>query len=170
MIASKLTITNETREKLLNPALSPQKKKALRQELIVDRIRRSMSGACTKQELIAAAGFDVSNARDYAKGFNLIERMVKRKIIAHNQSTSYRKFWTITADVRTHRIPKEAPVVSPTPEQVALSVLPKEVLVELQEPEQLTSIKLVEMAKEFAWKNNSDSLRDFIQYAEKAVK
>lgn len=125
-----------------------------------------MSGACTKQELIAAAGYNVSNAQDYAKGFNLIGRMIKRKIISHNQTTLYRKYWTVTADVKTHRIP----TVHPTPEEVAAKIMPKEVMVELREFETVGKVKLISLAKEFAWRENTDSLRDFIVHIEKALK
>jgi hypothetical protein len=162
MLASKVTITPETRAKLDAPALSPSKWRQLREELIKDCIRNRSGGAATKQELVAAAGLNPeATSTEYAKGIHLLKRMVERGIISHNNTNQYRKSWTVIEDVK----------VKPSPKQVASEVvIPEEVTVELKEYNHLTSMKLVEMAKEFAWRTNSDSLREFIAYTENAIK
>jgi hypothetical protein len=161
MVASKVTISQETRAKLDNPILTKAKKSKLREELIKDYIQARRGGIATKQQLIAAAGFD-PNARSnsYASGIAFLRRMMKHDIISHDNTNKFKKVWTV----------KEASKVSPTPAQVAESIVKPPVVVELKEFEKVNSVQLVDMAKEFAWKQNSDSLRDFIQYVENAIK
>lgn len=163
MVASEVKITPETRAKLDNQALSPGKKRELRENLIKECIRSAVGGMVTKQELVAAAGYNPdAKSRDYARGFGLINSMVKRGIICNDNANKFRKAWTVVEDVH---------IVTPTPAEVAAElVVPQEIRVELQEFEALTSIELVAMAKEFAWQKNSDSLREFIDYAKNAIK
>jgi len=163
MIASKLIISQETREKLLNPVLTPMKKRELREELIKDSIRKAVAGSRTKQELVAAAGFNPdATSNDYANGNGLVNSMIKRGIISHNPTRSFRKTWTVCEDVR----------VTPTPKQVADAIVQpeKEIIVQTKEKVQVNKGTLINLAKEFAWKNNSDSLRDFIMYTENRLK
>lgn len=166
MIASKVIITAETRARLDNPILTPAKRRSLREEMIKERIRSATGGAATKQELIAAAGLNPdARSTEYAKGIATINSMVKRGIISHDDSNRFRKIWTVMEDVHTR------PLVTPTPEELASElVIPKELKVELKEFEALTSVQLVDMAKEFAWQRNSDSLREFVEYAKNAIK
>jgi len=161
MIPSRLILTPETRAKLSNPVLSAVKKRQLREEMIKDSIRSAVGGMRTKQELIVAAGYSPdAKTNDYAKGHTLIGSMLRRGIISHNKTNAFKKIWTVHEDVR----------VTPSPKQVAAAIVVKEPVVALKEQEELDKVKLVDMAKEFAWRENSDSLREFIAYMEKAVK
>lgn len=161
MIASKISISHETRAKLNNQALSPVKKRELRENMVKERIRSAVGGECTKQELVAAAGYDPdAKSNDYANGVTLINSMLKRGLIAHNGTSKFRKAWTVI-----EQAPKRVPNVTPTPAQVAA-----ELMVELKDYKHLSSISLLDMAKTFAWTHNSDSLREFIDYIENAIK
>lgn len=160
MNASKVTITAETRAKLDNQALSPARKRELRECMIKERIRNATNGACTKQELVAASGLNPdAKSVEYARGVAMINSMVRRGVISHDNSNKFRKYWTVKEDAR----------VKPTPEQVAQAlIVPKEVVVLLNEFK-MDKIALVDMAKQFAWTKNSDSLREFISYVENAI-
>jgi len=166
MNASKVIITPETREKLNNPVLSPLKKRQLREEMIKDSIRKAVGGVRTKQELVAAAGFNPSGTtNDYANGLGLITSMIKRGIINHNPTSSFKKVWSVTEDVK----------VTPSPKKVAQEIVAPvetkpELTVEERPKVQVNKGTLLNLAKEFAWKNNSDSLREFIVYAENRLK
>lgn len=168
MVASKVTISQETRAKLLNPILSPARKRELREELIKDSIRRATHGYRTKQELIAAGGFNPdAKSGSYASGFGMINSMIKRGVISHESTNAFKKRWTILADMK----------VTPSPKQIAKTIVPTvapaagtEVMVALEEYKEVDKIKLVDMAKEFAWRENSDSLRDFVAYMQNAIK
>jgi hypothetical protein len=161
MIASKLIITQETREKLNNPVLSPTKKRELRERMIKDKINNSIDSKFTKQELVVAAGFNpITTTNEYANGLGLVNSMVKRHIIMHNNTTEFRKVWTVIDNMK----------VTPTPKQVAGSVVKKEPVVVLSEKTELDKVTLVDMAKEFSWRENSDSLRNFIAYMHNTIK
>lgn len=160
MIASKVTISQETRAKLDNPVLTRKKKNKLREELVKDCIRAQRGGIATKQQLIAAAGFDPdARSNGYATGITLLHSMVRKGIISHENTKKFKKTWTVKEDVR----------VTPTPKQVAREIVKPEAVVELKEFK-MDKLTLVDMAKQFAWTNNSDSLRDFIKYVENAIK
>ena len=168
MNASKVTITQETRERLNNEALSPIKKRQLREQMIIESIRKAVGGTRTKQELIAAAGFSTdARSLNYAKGHTLIGSMIKRGIITHNATTTFKKNWTVLSDVKT--------VVTPTPKEVAESIVAPvekapEIMIEEKPKVQVNKGTLINLAKEFAWKNNSDSLREFIAFADNRLK
>lgn len=167
---SKLTISPETRTQLNNPALSQAKRRELREQKVKESIRTSIGGRRTKQELVVAAGYD-SNTKSsgYANGLGLVNSMIKRGIISHNNTNQFRKVWEICAEVK--------PRVTPSPTKIAHSIFGKkeepveaEIVVELKEQLTLDKVKLIDMAKDFAWRENSDSLREFIAHMEKAVK
>lgn len=194
MIASKVTITKETRAKLDNPILTKEKKNKLRQEMIKDFIRNAESGLATKQELVAAAGYNPDGTtQEYAQGLGMVNRMVRHNVISHNPTVERKKTWVVNEDVHT------APTIKPALPEMAAEIVaeaeaaskpvedvveepvvvepvteipqaPQGAIVELKEFPTLTSMKLVDMAKEFAWRNNSDSLRDFIDFIENAIK
>lgn len=179
MIASKVTISQETREKLDNPTLSWEKKQMLRDELVKDYIRSLEGRQVMKVALVAAAGYAAdTKSSGYAAGLNFVNGMIKRGIICHEITDKMQKIWTVIEDVKKHQL--EPPVVTPSMVEVAEEAIAhaeavkaepvKEAIVELKEFPALTSVKLVDMAKEFAWRNNSDSLREFISYIENAIK
>lgn len=166
---ARVIITQETREKLDNPVLSPAKKRELREQLIIESIRKAVGGTRTKQELIAAGGYDPrGTTASYAAGLQHLSSMVKRGLITHNATSSFKKNWTVLADVKTK------PAVTPKPEAVAEEIVKPEVKPELiveEKPKvQVNKGTLLNLAKEFAWKRNSDSLREFIEYAETRLK
>lgn len=167
MNASRLVISPETREKLNNPVLSPMKKRQLREQMIIESIRKAVGGSRTKQELIVAAGFSPdAKTNSYAAGHTLINSMIKRGLITHNATNAFRKNWTVLADVK----------VTPSAKAVAQEVVtPKaevkpELVVEERPKVVVNKGTLLNLAKEFAWKHNSDSLRDFVVFAENRLK
>lgn len=157
MNASKVTISQETRARLDNPALSPTRKRALKAEMVKEYIRDANGKKKTKQQLIAAAGYSPVG-KGYTAGFAFITGLCKRGIISHNDTKSYKKVWIVN----------EAPV-SPSPKEVAEKIVSGKAIVELKEFK-MDKITLTDMAKQFAWSNNSDSLREFIAYVENAIK
>lgn len=160
MNASKVTISHQTRSRLNNPILTRSKKTHLREELVKDAIRRSFGGRCTKQELIAAAGYSPnSKLSGYANGNAFINGMVNRRIITHNNTTSFRKTWTVLEDVKTVKI-------TPTPQQVAKEVVAKEEVKEVDIKKGVNEI-VSRLAKDFVWETGSDSLHDFVEYLSK---
>lgn len=167
MIASKLVITSETRAKLNNPVLTPAKKLELREQLIVEYIRKNLR-PITKQELIVAGGYNASaTSQSYANGLNLITRMIKRNVISHNNTKEFRKLWTVTEDVKVRPIAQkitELPAMIPKDSKLSQYQLTLEPVQELKKE------SLIDMAKQWAWENNSDSLRDFIAFAQNRVK
>lgn len=159
MNASKVTISQETRAKLDNPILTKKRKNKLRKELVKEYIRSAKGGMATRQQLIAAAGFDPSSqSYGYRTGNAFIRNMMRAGIISNDGRSHFKKSWTV------HDVP-----VTPTPKQVAKTVMPKDPVVELKEFK-IDKITLIDMAKEFAWTRNSDSLREFIDYAKNAIK
>lgn len=171
MNASKVIITQETRDRLNNQALSPMKKRQLREQMIIESIRRAVGGTRTKQELIAAAGFNpVGTSNDYANGLALITSMVRRGIITHNDTSAFKKNWTVLSDV------KIKPAVTPTPEAIAQEIVAPKVenapgiVVEEKPKVQVNKGTLINLAKEFAWEKNSDSLREFIDFTKSRLK
>lgn len=167
MNASRVIITQETRERLNNEALSPMKKRELREQMVIESIRKAVGGTRTKQELIAAAGYNpLGSTPDYASGLQLITSMIKRGLITHNATSTFKKNWTVIGDV------KVKPIVTPTPEAVAQEIVAPtpELTVEEKPKAQVNKGTLLNLAKEFAWEKNSDSLREFIDFAKNRLK
>ncbi len=163
MNVTKLTISQETREKLNNPVLTPMKKRELREEMIKDSIRSAVGGVRTKQELVAAAGYNPdAKSSNYASGIGHIGSMVKRGIISHNNTNAFRKTWVVCEDVKTKAVENKS--------QMPVPIIPKDIMVIREEPTDVDRVKLIDMAKQWAWDNNSDSLRDFIAHAQNTLK
>tara|TARA_B100001245_G_C22894477_1_gene431580 strand:- start:5386 stop:5877 length:492 start_codon:yes stop_codon:yes gene_type:complete len=161
---ARLVITPETRAKLNNPVLSPTKKRELREQLIKDRIRKAAGSGVTKQELIATAGYSPkTTSNEYANGLGLIASMIQRGVISHLPTKGFKKVWSVAEDVKSKR-------EKPKDIDMPLPIISKEATVSRQEPTEINRVKLVDMAKEFAWRKNSDSLREFISYIEDTVK
>lgn len=167
MLASKVTISQETRARLDNPTLTESKRHKLRQELIKDTIRRANGRRLSKQQLIAAAGLDPrTETNDYKRGMALVRSMIRKRQIIQKSGNRLGGGWKVVGDKS-----KQTNVnVRPTPQDMAESVMPKSVAVELQDYKVVDKLTLLNMAKEFAWKENSDSLREFINYIENAIK
>lgn len=160
MQASRVTVSLETRAKMANPVLDNNKRRKLRMQLVKEAIIGRKSGKFSKQELIAVAGYDPTPGQsDYWKGAALLRTMLNRRAISHDKTGRRIKVWKVT------NAPK--PVVQ---EPLAETVMPKEIVVALQDYKQVEKVALLDMAKEFAWKENSDSLREFIAYVENAIK
>lgn len=163
MYASKVRISQETRARLDNPILTNAKRGLLRRELIREAIRKHGNYKLSRQQLVAAAGFNPDTTTlDYRNGLNLISRMEKSNQIKQIDGSRRGGRW-IVIEGR----------ISPSPKQVALKIVDKEQpepVVELKEFKKLSNLALIDMAKEFAWQNNSDSLREFIRYVSGAIK
>lgn len=166
MNASKVIITQETRARLNNEALSPAKKRQLREQMIIESIRKAVGGTRTKQELIAAAGYSPdAKSNSYAMGHTLVNSMIRRGLITHNNTRAFRKNWTVLSEV----------TVTPQPKAVAEAIVEKkkeavELVVEEKPKVIVNKGTLLNLAKQFAWEKNSDSLREFIDYAQTRLK
>lgn len=184
MYASKLTFSKETRMKLASPALSPMAKRKLRQSRVLDFIRETPGHEATKFDLIAAAGYDVTNSTEYQNGWGLVTGMVKRGVIVphdHENPTSKRKKqWIISSDVRViEAIPPRpgypAEAFNHLPDTGGSDGAEDKSEPNIEQPadgETITEIstahaELLGLAKDFAWKQNSDSLREFIAWMER---
>lgn len=183
MIASKVTFSRETQAALLNPALDFKKKRELRINRVKEFVREHPAGHKFRMmDLIAAAGYNPDNPGNYASGFGFITALNKRGIINIEKTKQYGKEVTIPGDenivkegrqtiaeIRAEEAAKEA-------KETETPVNEPDNSVELDKPEVVTFTRLeyqvvdVEevrrienLAREFSWNNDSDSLREFIK-------
>lgn len=156
MDASKVTISQETREKLSRP-LSAKNKKALKIQLIKEYIRSKPIGTkFSMQELAAAAGYDKNRG---AVGWAFVNRLHKNGVIDIEGVTKYKKNVTIPKDSKAT---KELSISKDDKKLDTSSSLTKR---EDKNVSNLAFITEVEdKAREFSWKENSDSLREFIKF------
>lgn len=173
MYASKVSFSNQTRALINARPLSRNKRVKLRQQRVMDFIRETPNGEVRKRDLIEAAGFNPHNEREYARGWAIIGTMIRKKMIVasdgSNPKNSYLKQWTIPGDVvtRPDAVPHPAPAeeVEQKAEEVPTETTGKMYGISI---EQYAPDDIREKAKEFAWRENSDSLREFIAWLEKS--
>lgn len=174
MIASKLIISTETRKRLSNPVLSPMKKRQLREDMIIECIRKAAGEAITKQQLMVAAGYDSKyGTSGYSQGFTLISSMINRGIISHNGTKSFKKVWTCNADVKVKKPATpvaEAPKADTKMESLdASATIMQNGLDQYKKSGEVVKKYISDRAKDFVWEKNSDSLREFLKYIETSV-
>lgn len=162
MQASKVKFSQETKAALNARPLSKAAKAKLRRERVKDYIRSQPAGAIIKQtELAAAAGYDQSQGHGWA----FVNRMIKNGHITKDTSEgAHRPSWTVKGDARVVRQKAEVKVPDqpmPTPEPTQHFRFEATSTSEFAEAANGWTKQL---AKEFAWQYNSDSLREFIKW------
>lgn len=150
MIASKISFSRETQEKLNYRPLSPKHKSLLRRERVKEYIRSVPNGEARRSDLIYAAGYDASKNGSYKSGYVFIRALEKKGIIASEEGPPGKKLlrkWSIPSDamVKTKPQPNVMNVVPPRPK------------------ESWHWSELEESAKQFAWETGSDSLREYVK-------
>jgi hypothetical protein len=149
MDASKVTIAKQT---LHNSLLSQKDRIRLRRERVVEYIRSVPAGTPIKPvDIMRHAGIDLSSATRTA----FFNSMVRDGIITKEPVFGTHKFtFTVVGDAKT--------IVPPKPKE-------EPVVEEADKPADEVAVRsdtttLESLAKEFAWKNNSDSLREFVEW------
>lgn len=136
---ARVILSRETRHKLANPALDDQGRKKIRITRVIEFIDKIPAGKlAANADIIAAAGYNIKDANDYAKGNYFINKLVKDGVIERDMKP-YAKF-------AHYKVKKTTP-------QAIQRVKPGYSLEQLEAD-----------AKEYSWVENSDSLRAFIQY------
>lgn len=156
MDASKITITEETRQALARP-MSEKKRHKLQVEAAKAYVRSQPTGTIIPMyKIAAAAGIKKGTAHWFC------QRLIKEKaLVWHKASHEQSGSWSVYEDMIVKSTP---PKSVPKPEEQLPTPPPAA-------PTGPTAGKdlLLNYAKEFAWVNNSDSLREFIKWMEGRV-
>ena len=161
MEVSKITISPQTRM-LQASSLSKGKRSKLREELIKEYIRSKPAGyEFSIGDLLRAGGY---TNNQYGTGWAFVQRMIKAKrIIGLGKSPGKRKqAYAIPGDALVNT--KEGPKLNPEP---ITSALISEKIDKSHIPQNLGLRWVEDEARQFAWLENSDSLRQFIDYLNK---
>lgn len=172
MQASRVSFFAETRMKLDNPVLDFMKKRNLKIERVKEFIREQPAGTKLKfEDVIGAAGYMTNDTKSYGAGYAFVRGLWKSGIIEIEDTVKHLKLFTIPSDAinKVEELPVET-----TPEPG------DEVVVEDKQEEQeqahvtftrleyqvvdVEEVRRIEnLAREFSWSNDSDSLREFIK-------
>lgn len=175
MQASKVSFFSETKLALTNPILSKKKKRELRINRLKDYIRSQPVGTTFRMmDLMAAAGYDPANSGQYASGFGFLTALNKRGIIDIERTTSYQKLVTIPGDETTRKISDLPEVTTPEKDEEVVATSQEEDKPSEQREIHFTrleyqvvdveTVRMIEnLAREFSWTHDSDSLREFIK-------
>jgi hypothetical protein len=168
MEASKVTISGETLKAHV-ATLDKKRKTELRREAIKAYINGKPAGTVIKTANFQAIGGFNSEANAAA----FINRMVRDKVIGKQLAEGSKRsfnFWVIEPDYT----PKDEAVnTEAMPNQVGLEPDFNQAVAEAERARVENKINdhfapskfgLIEAAREYAWRNNSDSLRDFINW------
>lgn len=168
MQASKLTLSPEMLEAINKPGLTRKQKTKLRVNAIKDFIRSQPVGTpLSVKEIVEAGGY-----QSYGSGSVAVSKFIKKGFISrHKSSESYKSVWSIPGDanVVVPPLPKED---WHTPENVERKIdeLPEVETPILGDAEDMELgrdmafiIRVQKAAMTFAWKDNSDSLREFVK-------
>lgn len=171
MEASKVSFTASTRLRLKEPGLSVAKRRELKTESIKALIRSKPAGTpISWADLIYAAGYPVKKK---SAGYAFVKGLVAKKVIVRVDplSTKYKQAYLVPEDAKTFQeeIKSYAKDItgssSHSPEFTQRETVynPETHRDERVIPSVETlSIGIVQKAKQWAWDNNSDSLRAFI--------
>jgi hypothetical protein len=162
MQASKLSFFESTKFQLnSNPILkSKSAKSKLRRTRVIDFIKEYPVGSkFTKSDLIYAAGY---TQQQYGQGFAFIQRMEKDGIIFIENTKKFKKEVNVLKDPRQDG---RTTVIAPpaTDEPVPTEDAPEDAEDEVMAKDIDFIIKIEKIARTFAWKENSDSLREFVK-------
>jgi hypothetical protein len=185
MYASKVSFSNQTRALINARPMGRNQRVKLRQQRVKDFIRETPNGEARKRDLIEAAGFNTKNEKEYQRGWAIVGTMIRRGDIVENDGSnpknSYLKQWTIPSDVTvtnrngelTYPDGDGKTILRPTDDPMTVNELKEEEKpqsgVVMVETVNLSGRALTDMAKQFAWTHNSDSLREFIAWTESTL-
>lgn len=143
MQASRVTIDEKTYD--LN-VMTRKKKTALRRRLIVEYIESKPAGAIIKmQEFQKLCHFST-----YANTHTFIKRMIRDDVIRQVPAEGYKSRFTYVIVDRPEPKPQPKP---------AVHVAPSAPIADIN-----LYANIERLAKEFAWEQNSDSVREFVPY------
>lgn len=158
MIASKVSVSQETLAKLNSPAVSKGKQRKIKIQAVKEYIRSKPSGTIiTQDELMAEAGYDPRMSKRRVAGAQFIYQLGKKGII---------KPLPVSGRYGTYSycVPGDAKVTVPAPKA---PVKEEKQLTWIANAEQVKSIE--SMARDYSWNKDSDSLRGFINYIKQGI-
>jgi hypothetical protein len=161
MEASKVTISGETLKAHV-ATLDKKRKTELRREAVKAYINSKPAGTVIKTANFQAIGGFNSEANAAA----FINRMVRDKIIGKQLAEGSKRsfnFWVIDEYAPQPAIEAETPT-EPDFNQAVAEAERARVETKINDHFAPSKFGLIEAAREFAWRNNSDSLRDFINW------
>jgi hypothetical protein len=147
MEASRVIIGPDMEKSINDPRLSSSRKKELRIHHVINLINSRPVGTLFKKiELVRAAGFTTQNSR--ARGYLFIDSMIENGIINTNGEHKTKSSWYVidTDKHKEHLNP-------------STQIPDVKTKVEINVQQHIETL-----AVDFAWNNNTDSLRDFIKY------
>lgn len=168
MEASKITLSDKYKSAMQNPTLSRNKRLKLKRQLILELIRSKPSGTPIKLSEISRLITAPGNVIRDSNADRVIKNMVRDGLItAERIPGKSQRIFSVISDAKT--------ILPPRPKA------PKIVLPPVGTPAQddhtrglrgpgedrggaALLTEATALAKDFAWKYNSDSLRDFIKY------
>lgn len=167
MQASKISFFNETREKLNNPILDWKKKRELKIARVIEYIESKPTGTRFKlSDLGEAAGYRITEMKDRQAGYAFIKQLGNGGVLNIEKTGKWKKLVTVP-DNRHQPIPNVAHV-SDLPDSTAPQ--PGDSLEVLGDAEDMEIsrdiafiIRIEKAARQFSWKENSDSLREFVK-------
>lgn len=177
MHASRVIFSQKTQELLRSPIMNSSRKVKLRRQRVIEFIHQLPNGEATMADLIAAAGYDVKRSKgQYTTGWSFVNRLIQKNVITptelEGKVNGRVKQWAVNADVKTTK-----PAEEPQKEEVAVEE-EDEAEPEVERPSfefNTTSTSdfnaaatgwMVQHAKEYAWRNDSNSLRHFVAWME----
>jgi hypothetical protein len=144
MQASRVTISAKTKEALAYKGLDFKKRQQVKRERVYAFLSLQPNHQATISDLIAAAGYRTDDTKQYNSGHAFISTMIKRSLIGNQGERSYKKTWWTIKDlpkVKDIELPQHKPEVPKQP-------------------------PLLQLAQEYVWTHDSDSLREFIKWLE----
>lgn len=188
MIASKVSFSQHTKELLNARPLSRTAKSKLRRQRIVEYIRELPFGECQRHELITAGGWNISDQSQYSSGWSFIKGLQNKNVIRMSDGTNprntYVKKWEVVADTRVtkpadHTVTNDhgtmtfpaadgVKTLEPTVAQrIDFKLETDATSPDIKIKEVTLPDDLLELAKNFAWNTNSDSLREFVVWVKR---
>lgn len=162
MDASKVSFFSGTKEALNNPGLDFHKKRALKIERVKAYIRLKPAGHKFRMaELIAAAGYNPDDGNTYSAGYGFLKG-IDGKEISIEKTPTYRKQVNILGD-DTVKTTKPAETETPEVKTVQAPAKPESHISFSGEVNVILVREVERLAKQFAWKNDSNDLREFVR-------
>ena len=167
MEASRVVISRETRQQLANNPLftSRKAKSRFRAQRIIDYVNSKPSGATFGiSELLSVAGYTDSQ---YATGWAFVRRLEKSGILWIEKNNKFKKQVVVCKNADGSKLSTVKQVKEPrTEETVSPEVIEEKAkraeIAMIDERKAIFREEVKTLAKEFAWSNNSDSLREFV--------
>lgn len=154
MEVSKISFTEETRQKLQSPMLDRKKRQELRRRLALELIKSKPNGSEFSTREFTRACFKEGSATTNTLRF--VKQMERDGLIAIEAIPNSYKYIVMSRDATTivaPKVPKVKPLWKDGEKPATEVVAPAAVFDDI-----------VELAKQFAWEENSNDLREFIKW------